>query len=51
MSWLEHPVLRERQSKKPPTLSPLPPLTPLDLRSARIPADADDELTNPGDFE
>jgi type IV secretory pathway TraG/TraD family ATPase VirD4 len=51
MSWLEHQVLRDRQAKKPPALSPLPPLTPIDLRSPRAPADADDSLTNPGDFE
>jgi type IV secretion system protein VirD4 len=51
MNWLEHPVLRDRQAKKPPTLSPLPMLTPLDFRSPLAPADTDDTLTNPGDFE
>jgi type IV secretion system protein VirD4 len=51
MSWLKHPILRQRQATAPPELSPLPPLTPLDLRSARAPADANDGLTNPGDFE
>jgi hypothetical protein len=51
MNWLEHQILRQRQAKPPPTLSPLPPLTPLDLRSPRVPADANDGLTNPGDFE
>jgi type IV secretion system protein VirD4 len=33
MNWLEHPVLRERQAMRPPALSPLPPLTRLELRS------------------
>jgi type IV secretion system protein VirD4 len=51
MNWLEHPVLRERQAKKPPALSPLPPLTPIELRSLLAPTNNDDELTNPGDFE
>jgi type IV secretion system protein VirD4 len=51
MNWLEHPVLRAREAKKPPHLSPLPPLTPIDLRSPLAPADTDDALTNPGDFE
>ena len=51
MNWLEHPVLREREAKKPPHLSPLPSLTPIALRSPRAPADTDDALTNPGDFE
>jgi type IV secretion system protein VirD4 len=51
MSWLGHPVLRKRQAKEPPVLSPLPPLTPLHLRSPLNPADDDDELMNPGDFE
>jgi type IV secretion system protein VirD4 len=51
MSWLEHPVLRKRHAMQPPALSPLPPLTPIELRSAHASADADDELLNPGDFE
>jgi hypothetical protein len=51
MNWLEHPVLRDRQAKKPPALSPLPPLTPITLRSPLSPADEGDQLTNPGDFE
>jgi hypothetical protein len=51
MNWLEHPVLRDRQARKPPTLSPLPPLTPIALRSPLNPGDADDALMNPGDFE
>jgi type IV secretory pathway TraG/TraD family ATPase VirD4 len=51
MSWLEHPILRNRQAKKPPALSPLPPLTPIELRSPLSPADSDDTLMNPGDFE
>jgi type IV secretion system protein VirD4 len=51
MNWLEHPILRDRQAKKPPALSPLPPLTPIDLRSTSEPADANDGLMNPGDYE
>ena len=51
MNWLEHPVLKQRQAKQPPALRPLPPLTPLALRSPLTPADTDDALTNPGDFE
>jgi type IV secretory pathway TraG/TraD family ATPase VirD4 len=51
MNWLEHPILRARQAKPPPALSPLPQLTPIELRSPLAPADDDDELTNPGDFE
>jgi type IV secretion system protein VirD4 len=51
MNWLEHPVLRDRQAKKPPTLSALPPLTPIELRSLLAPTKNDDGLTNPGDFE
>jgi type IV secretion system protein VirD4 len=38
MNWLEHPVLRERQAMRPPALSPLPPLTGLELRSLQTPA-------------
>jgi type IV secretion system protein VirD4 len=51
MNWLEHPILRDRQAKKPTALSPLPPLTPIDLRSTSEPADANDGLMNPGDYE
>jgi type IV secretion system protein VirD4 len=51
MNWLEHPVLRARQEKAPPPLSPLPPLTPIKLRTQLIPAVEGDALTNPGDFE
>jgi type IV secretion system protein VirD4 len=51
MSWLEYPVLRDRQAKKPPILSPLPPLTPIELRSILVPTKNDDGLTNPGDYE
>jgi type IV secretion system protein VirD4 len=51
MNWLEHPILRERQAKEPPKLSPLPPLTPLQLRSPLTSGDADDTLMNPSDFE
>jgi type IV secretion system protein VirD4 len=45
MNWLEHPILRERQAKKPPPLSPLPPLTPIELR--RLPVLPTDDLMNP----
>src|SRR5215211_4012257 len=38
-------------SKGTLALSPLPPLTPIELRAPLIPDDADDGLTNPGDFE
>jgi type IV secretory pathway TraG/TraD family ATPase VirD4 len=51
MNWLEHPILRDRQAKKPPALSPLPPLTPVAFRFPLSPADEDDALLNPGDFE
>jgi type IV secretory pathway TraG/TraD family ATPase VirD4 len=51
MSWLEHPVLRDRQAKNPPILSPLPPLTPIEPRSILVPTKNDDDLTNPGDYE
>jgi type IV secretory pathway TraG/TraD family ATPase VirD4 len=51
MNWLEHPILRDRQAKSPPKLSPLPALTPIELRSSCVPTDADDGLTTPGDFE
>jgi type IV secretory pathway TraG/TraD family ATPase VirD4 len=51
MSWLEHPVLRQRQAMQPPPVKPLPPLTPVKLRSPFTASDVDDELLNPGDFE
>jgi type IV secretion system protein VirD4 len=51
MNWLEHPLLRKRQGMALPTLSPLSPLTPLDLRSPLTPGGIDDDLMNPGDFE
>jgi type IV secretory pathway TraG/TraD family ATPase VirD4 len=51
MNWMEHSVLREREAKQPPKLSPLPPLTPLTLRSPRASVESDDTLMNPGDFE
>jgi type IV secretory pathway TraG/TraD family ATPase VirD4 len=51
MNWLEHPVLRDRQAKKPPKLSPLPLLIPLELRSPLTSADEGDALLNPSDFE
>jgi hypothetical protein len=46
MNWLEHPVLRDRQAMRPPALSGLPQLTPIELRSAVAPVDQD-ELMNP----
>jgi type IV secretory pathway TraG/TraD family ATPase VirD4 len=45
MNWMEHPVLRERQAKRPPALSPLPPLTPIELR--RVQSLPTDDLMNP----
>jgi type IV secretion system protein VirD4 len=45
MNWMEHPVLRERQVKRPPALSPLPPLTPIALR--RVQSLPTDDLMNP----
>jgi type IV secretory pathway TraG/TraD family ATPase VirD4 len=33
MNWLEHSILTQRQAMKPPARSPLPPLTPIELRS------------------
>jgi type IV secretory pathway TraG/TraD family ATPase VirD4 len=51
MDWMEHPILRERQAKAPPKLSPLPSLTPIELRTLLTSADAGDALTNPSDFE
>jgi hypothetical protein len=51
MNWLEHPILRQRQAMQPPTPSPLPPLTPIELRSPLTSVYEGDGLTNPGDFE
>jgi type IV secretion system protein VirD4 len=51
MSWLEHPILRQRHAIPPPPVQPLPPLTPLALRSPFTSGNADDTLMNPGDFE
>jgi type IV secretory pathway TraG/TraD family ATPase VirD4 len=54
LDWREHPVLIQRRSIKPPSVEQLPPLTEDELRTTQlrtIPADKDDELTNPGDFE
>jgi type IV secretion system protein VirD4 len=45
MNWMEHPILREREAMKPPTLSPLPPLTPIALRRVQNPPT--DDLMNP----
>jgi type IV secretory pathway TraG/TraD family ATPase VirD4 len=50
MSWLKHPILRQRHAMKPPELSELPPLTPITLRSPFSPADGNDELMNPDNF-
>jgi type IV secretory pathway TraG/TraD family ATPase VirD4 len=51
MSWLKHPILRQRQAMQAPAISRLPPLTPITLRSVLTHTDADDELMNPGDLE
>jgi hypothetical protein len=51
MSWLEHPVLRQRQAIPPPPVSQLPPLTPVKFRSPLTATDGDDGLINPDDFE
>jgi type IV secretory pathway TraG/TraD family ATPase VirD4 len=50
MSWLEHPILRQRHAMPPPKLSTLAPLTPLELHSPFTSADADNELTNPDEL-
>ena len=54
--WREHPVLVQRRSIPPPRVEKLPPLTEDELRTSKLlttnnPADEDEELTNPGDFE
>jgi type IV secretion system protein VirD4 len=51
MSWLEHPILRKRKAMEPPQLSPLPPLTPIELRSPQTQGDEDDDLLNPDDLK
>jgi hypothetical protein len=56
LDWREHPILATRRSIPPPRVEQLPPLTEDELRTStllteRRPADEDDELTNPGDFE
>jgi type IV secretory pathway TraG/TraD family ATPase VirD4 len=55
LDWREHPVLVQRRGIKPPRVEKLPPLTEDELRTSTLltttPADEDDELTNPGDFE
>jgi type IV secretion system protein VirD4 len=33
MNWMEHPILKRRTAPPPPPVQPLPPLTPLELRS------------------
>ena len=50
MSWMKHPVLRQRQAMQSPAVSPLPPLTPIKLRSPFTASDGDDGLINPDDF-
>jgi type IV secretory pathway TraG/TraD family ATPase VirD4 len=50
MSWLRRPILRQRHTMRPPELSELPPLTPLELRSPLTPGNEDDELLNPDDL-
>ena len=50
MNWLEHPVLRDRQAKKPSQLSPLPPLTPIEIHSPLTSGNTDDDLMNPDDI-
>jgi type IV secretory pathway TraG/TraD family ATPase VirD4 len=45
MNWREHPILRDRQALRPQQPQPLPPLTPIELRSPQ-PSAADD-LINP----
>jgi type IV secretory pathway TraG/TraD family ATPase VirD4 len=45
MNWMEHPILRQRQAMRPPTLQPLPPLTPIELR--RLQVFPTDDLMNP----
>jgi type IV secretory pathway TraG/TraD family ATPase VirD4 len=56
LDWREHPVLIQRRNIPLPRVEKLPPLTEDELRTGKLlttnnPADEDDELTNPGDFE
>jgi type IV secretion system protein VirD4 len=51
MDWREYPLLETRRSIPPPPVKPLPPLTPIALRSPVTPGDDDDDLMNPSDFE
>ena len=56
LDWREHPLLATRRSTQPPIVEKLPPLTEEEMRTTTLlrtnnPADEDDELTNPGDFE
>jgi type IV secretion system protein VirD4 len=50
MDWREYPLLEKRRALSPPPVAPLPPLTPIELRSPVTPGD-DDDLMNPSDFE
>jgi type IV secretion system protein VirD4 len=45
MNWREHPILRQRQALRPQQPPPLPPLTPIALRSLHT--SASDDLINP----
>ena len=45
MNWREHPLLRQRQALRPQEPPPLPPLTPIALRSLQ--PVASDDLINP----
>jgi type IV secretory pathway TraG/TraD family ATPase VirD4 len=49
MNWMEHSVLREREAKQSPKLSPLPTLTPIDVRALLPSGNTDDGLINPDD--
>jgi type IV secretory pathway TraG/TraD family ATPase VirD4 len=45
MNWREHPILRQRQALRPQQSLPLPPLTPIELRTPQ--SNASDDLINP----
>ncbi|MDQ3830009.1 MAG: type IV secretory system conjugative DNA transfer family protein [Candidatus Tectomicrobia bacterium] len=45
MNWREHPILKQRQALRPQAPPPLPPLTPIVLRSLQ--PVASDDLMNP----
>jgi hypothetical protein len=45
MNWLEHPILKQRQVLRPQAPQPLPPLTPIELRTLQ--PRASDDLINP----